>query len=662
MDFKLEKLYHGACFYPELWSEETLREDIRLMKETGINLVRVGEFWWSKIEPNEGEYNLAYITGLLDLFHEHGIDVAMCTPTPTPPIWVTDGHPERLHVNSKGERMIHGSRQHPCTNNEVYRAHCRNVIHKIAEAVGHHPAVVLWQLDNEFKCHIRECFCEGCKGQWHQWLEAKYGTIENLNEQWRTMIWSELYQNFGQVPQPSDNTPFLHHASMLTMYKMFHREKIAEFASEHADIIRQYSKAPITTNAGMGFGVDNELMFENLDMVGYDTYAERKNFHAFIMNNDIWRGIKKDRNFWLLETSTSHTGALERRSHIHANGYLVSEAVSCFALGSASFTYWLWRQQVSGCEINHSAVISAWGKPSVGYENVLKVEKARQEIEPFMTATDFSQGELAITYSDRARVFMETEPHKGNDYRGLMTDLYRLVLKTGIHRDLIRENQELDGYKMLMTPFMFHVSEEYLERAKAFVEAGGIWLVGPITGGRTSQHTITTDAALGRELEAFAGVEGIFTYPIENSSAVGEAFGIKAPLSLWTTLFDLKDAEAVGRTRGGQTPDLPFITERQVGRGKVVMIGSLPTLESGEQMWEQIISHYANEAGITLKAEVSEGTVAIPRHDKDNRYWVVVNMDGEGGTLEAKGTDVLTGKQQDSFLIEPYGYKLIKRG
>jgi len=664
--YPLKKLYHGACYYPELWDDDTIYEDIRLMKKTGINLVRIGEFWWSTIEPTPGEYRLEYIVEILDLFHKNEIDVIVCTPTPTPPIWVTDNHPERLHIDSTGRVMIHGSRQHICTNNLEFRELSYQIIDKIAEVVANHPAVVLWQLDNEFKAHVSECFCESCKRLWHQWLRVEYETIENLNQTWRTQIWSEDYRSFDQVPMPSLNTPFLHHASLSTMYGTFHRRKIAEFATGQAEIIRKHSKIPITTNAGMGFAINNEWLFEHLDMVGFDTYANVDNSHAFTINCDLWRGIKKTEPFWLLETSTSHGGAIDRQPIPHPNGYLVSEAVSNFALGGASFTYWLWRQQAVGCEIIHSAVLSAWGKPGIGYKNVLAVEAARKEIESFILSTKLNPAELAFTYSDVARLFMNTEPHKSrpNKYRTVTTDLYKAILNTGIARDLIPENMSFDGYKMLMTPFLMHVSDDYLSRAKQFVEDGGVWIVGPMTGGRTAYHTVTTDTALGGDLEEFAGVEALYTYPIEGTNTIGVAFGIEAPLSKWSTVFELKGAIAVGTTIGGITPDMPFITEHAVGKGKVIMVGSLPSEAAGEKMWEALIEHYAEAAGIGFKFKPTSGTLVIPRYNENHQYFVLVNMDGQGGSIRISQPmiDVLTGKSLATEVVEveSFGYRLIQ--
>ncbi len=658
----IKKLYHGAAYYPELWSREIIDQDIVHMKAAGINVVRMGEFLWSRLEPMENEIDTSFLVEMVDLFYSNGIETILCTPTVTPPIWLTDGNPETLVVDASGTRMHHGARQHVCTNHPYFRERSEIIVEHMARAVGKHPGVILWQLDNELKSHVSECMCDTCKELWHVWLRQRYGTIENLNQQWGTLIWSELYQSFEQVPQPLA-VPFLHNSSLSTMYRNFSREKIAEFGDEQAEAIRKFSDVPITTNGSIGFFVDNERLYKNLDVAGYDTYASSSNYSAYLFNADLWRNVKKGKNFWVLETSTSHTGALDRYPGVHPQGYLAVEAVSAYALGADGFCYWLWRQQRTGCEQIHGAVISAWGKPTLGYKEVVKVEKAREELEDLLLSTKLCPAELAITYSDRAKTFLLTEPHKKLNYRGIMGDFYTTVLNTGIHRDLILEGTDLEGYKILMTPFMHYVSDEYRERARAFVERGGIWIVGPLTGGRTEEHTIHTDAALGR-LESLAGVETLYTYPMDGTGGMGSAFGVTAPLGLWSAVFRPVQAAVLGTVEGGLTPGEAFVTEHRIGRGKIVMLGSMPLGEEGNRMLQAMVLHYAKEAGIKERTDVSEGTVVVPRRGDGFTLWVVINMDGNGGTvsLPCAGMDVLENRVLPSGKLEigRYEYKVVR--
>src|SRR5699024_4544802 len=112
------------------------------------------------------------------------IETVFCTPTPTPPIWISHGHPERMHVDENNDTMVHGSRQHICTNNVFVRQRSRIIVEAIAKEIGKLPGLIGWQTDNEFKCHVSECMCSSCKEQWHEWLRQRYKNIEELNRAW----------------------------------------------------------------------------------------------------------------------------------------------------------------------------------------------------------------------------------------------------------------------------------------------------------------------------------------------------------------------------------------------------------------------------------------------------------------------------------------------
>ncbi|HEO8421033.1 beta-galactosidase [Niallia sp. FSL W8-0635] len=658
----MQKLYHGAAFYPELWGTEIVEEDILHMQKIGINVVRIGEFIWSYIEPNEGEIDISFLVDIIKRLKDHGIDTVMCTPTATPPIWMSYQHPERMHVDKEGTVMSHGARQHICTNNAYFRKRAAIITEALAEGLGKLPGIIGWQLDNEFKCHVGECYCETCKAQWHSFLKQKYQTIEQLNTAWGTQIWSQYYQSFEQIPQPTA-TPFLHNASLSTIYKRFTHEKITEFANEQAAIIRRYSDAPITHNATVFFDLDQSLLFENLDFASFDTYAVKENISSFFMLCDLYRNIKKDTPFWLMETSTSFSASLERYASPHPDGYLQAEATYAYAAGAEGFCYWLWRQQRTGCEITHGSVVSAWGQPTIGYTNVLEVERIRKELEPFLLSTKPMQAEVAVCYSDRAKAYFQTEPFNGIQYKQIVTSFYERFISLGIHRDLIMEQADLDGYKLLFTPFIPYLSSEYIQRAIEFVEKGGIWIVGPLSGGRTINHTNHTDCALG-ELEKQVGVHALFTNPLDGTNTYGEAFGITAELGLWSTIFDTENGENIGLIKEGLGAGKAFIKETKKGKGKIIMLGSLPVGQQGEKMIEALIQHYVRQAAIKMEIKTTPGTVMIPRVDKDASYYVIVNMDGKTGKVTLPKKSMVWKSNQilerGTYEIPPYNYRVIK--
>ena len=270
----MNKLRHGTCYYPELWPEADIDRDIAEMKKLGLNMVRMGEFTWSRLEPDEGKVSADFFVRVLDKLHAAGLGVVYCTPTPTPPVWLTHGRPDRCYVDAEGRVMIHGARQHASYEHPEVRAACLRIVEALAQAVGKHPAIIAWQIDNEFKCHVGEDFNPHAIAHWHRWLEARFGTIGRLNDAWGTEIWSERYQRFDQVPAPL-RTPFLHHASLSTAYRMFCRESIAEFMDAQVAILRRHTDKPITHNTVAFFSLNQERMFANLDFASFDAYAPR---------------------------------------------------------------------------------------------------------------------------------------------------------------------------------------------------------------------------------------------------------------------------------------------------------------------------------------------------------------------------------------------------
>lgn len=650
------QLYHGAAYYPELWPEEQIPRDLAEMKKLGLNVVRIGEFAWSKMEPDEGKIDLSFFRRVMDQCHALDLKVVLCTPTATPPIWLVDGHPERLFVDSTGTPLIHGARQHVSTDHPAMRAASARIVEAMARELGRHPALIAWQIDNEFKCHVGEDFSPASIERWHAYLRQRYGTIERLNTAWGTEIWSQRYQRFEQVPAPL-KTPFLHNPSLTTAFAMFARESIATFMEEQNAIIRRHSAAPITHNFHVAFRVNLERMLTDLDFASFDDYPNAADWHRITLQCDFFRSTKPQRPFWVMETSPAHNGRIGNNTGIsHPPGFLRAEAISAYALGAEAFNYWLWRQQWSGAELPHAAVLQPWGAPSIGYAEVAAVEAARRELEPILKSSRPAPAEIALTWSDRGRVMLTTEALGFSSaaesrrvvYGEIIHTWYKRLLDLGYHREFRLEGQSLDGVKLLISPAMMAVDDAFLARAKAFVEAGGTWIVAPLTGTRTPEHTAPTDAGLGK-LEALAGVETVYGFAATLTNTHGTAFGSTGEVTGWCMALRPRDAETkvLGTLKGGAADGLAFVTERAVGRGRIVVLSSdtlPPTNPEQDSIYVRVIQHYADAAGVTPLARKTNGVLIAPRVTHDGKkLFVAVNMTGEREnlTLPAGAKDVL---------------------
>ncbi len=180
----------GTCYYPEHWDEAMWEGDLAEMKRSGIEVVRVAEFAWSKIEPREGEFEFGFFDRFLDLAQRMGIRVIFSTPTATPPAWLTEQYPEVLNATIDGALIRHGSRRHYNYNSEIYRKYVRRIVEKSASCYGKHPAVIGWQIDNEFNCENYVFYSESDTVAFRGFLKDKYGTVERLNRAWGTVFWN----------------------------------------------------------------------------------------------------------------------------------------------------------------------------------------------------------------------------------------------------------------------------------------------------------------------------------------------------------------------------------------------------------------------------------------------------------------------------------------
>jgi beta-galactosidase len=295
----------GVAYYPEHHSPEQWRVDYRKIKDAGIKRIRIAEFAWSRLQSSDDEYHFEWLDQAIDMAAEYGLEVVLCTPTACPPIWLVERYPEVLPVNKSGKVVGFGARQHRSYHSPQYLSYSLRIVTRMAQRYGQHPNVVAWQLDNEFGGETKYDYGDCARRAFQCYLADKFITIEQLNERWGTVFWSQEYERWDQIPLPrpiDSDVMMWQHPSLELEFARFSSDSIVQYARKQTAILREYTgDRPITTNAFMfcwGDNVNWTDLFATLDVVGMDIYSNQPHEIAFYC--DACRGVLS-KPFWMME-------------------------------------------------------------------------------------------------------------------------------------------------------------------------------------------------------------------------------------------------------------------------------------------------------------------------------------------------------------------------
>ena len=211
---KISHLLHGGDYNPDQWLDkpDVLEDDIHLMKQAGVNVVTLGVFSWSSVEPKEGVFTFEWLDDIMNKLYKNGIYVILSTPSGARPPWLAKKYPEVMRTDENRVRQLYGCRENHCESSKIWREKVRIIDEKLAEHYAHHPALIMWHLSNEM---YGRCYCEHCAENFRKWLRAKYGTIDELNRHYWSAFWSHRYTCFEEIEPPSKHGEMQLHALVI---------------------------------------------------------------------------------------------------------------------------------------------------------------------------------------------------------------------------------------------------------------------------------------------------------------------------------------------------------------------------------------------------------------------------------------------------------------
>ena len=405
------KIWLGAAYYPECWTEEAIDEDVQKMKEIGVNVVRMGEFAWSTMEKEEGVFDFSLFKGVVKKMANAGIDVIMCTPSATPPKWLTDKYEETLMMNDNGVRKQFGGRCHPCKTSPVMREKNRIIVMEMCKAFQDEPNIIGWQIDNEIYPY-RGCYCPLCKKGFSKYLEKKYQTIDALNDAWGTARWSLSYQDFDDVIPPREDT--WNHPSLYVEWIAYHSDVIVEYVEEQAEILHRYFHVPIGTDMMPLMEQNYYQTNKRLDVVQFNHYETALELGRASFWCDFARPIK-DRPFWCTETQINWNGSECAEFGYRPAGNAYVNTWLPIAKGGEANLYWHWRAHYAGHELAHGAVLSTSGRFCFNANEIKKASDDFEKCKELLFANSI-KSEIALHFSATAWLNLKHVPMaKGTD-------------------------------------------------------------------------------------------------------------------------------------------------------------------------------------------------------------------------------------------------------
>ncbi|MFF8386318.1 beta-galactosidase [Streptomyces kanasensis] len=645
------RILFGGDYNPEQWPEETWADDVRLMRDAGVNSVTVGVFSWARIEPRPGVRDFGWLDRLTQLLHSHDIGVVLATPTASPPPWMGARHPDTLPRDEEGRTVWWGSRQHFCPSSPTYRAYATAITEDLAARYGDHPALTLWHVNNEY-CTF--CWCDATARHFRRWLEARYGTVDALNEAWGTAFWSQRYDTWDEVIPPR-RAQYLRNPAHLLDFRRFTSDALLECYAAERDIVARHSPhVPVTTNF-MPFwtGQDAWRWAAEEDAVSVDVYPDPKDplggqYNAMI--GDMTRS--QARGPWMVMEQAAGPVNWRGVNHPKPRGLNRLHSLQAVARGADAVCYFQWRQSRQGAEKFHSGMVSHAGEHGRTFGEVKRIGAELAALGPRVAGTRVAS-DVAVLHDWHAwwAVEQEGRPSREVAYPEVVRAWHRALWEAGFTADFAHPEHDLGGYRVVVVPQLYLLTDAAVDNLVAYAAGGGTLVCGFLTGVADEDDRVRP-GGMDARLRALFGIGTLHEWwPLDRDETVA-CDGFAG--TLWSEELEAPDAEVVAAYRDGELAGLPAVLRR----GRAWYLSTLPEPAA----LRDLLARIADGAGVRPVLDgLPAGVEAVRRGDllfvlNHGRTPVEVPVPGEYRELPA-GTPV-TG----TLALERYGVAVLREG
>ena len=585
-----ERIWYGGDYNPDQWPEEVWDDDVRLMKKAGVNLVSVGIFSWAKIETSEGVYDFDWLDRIIDKLGEAGVAVDLASATASPPMWLTQAHPEVLWKDYRGDVCQPGARQHWRPTSPVFREYALKLCRAMAEHYKGNPYVVAWHVSNEYGCHNRFDYSEDAEHAFQQWCEERYGTIDAVNDAWGTAFWAQRMNDFSEIVPPRfiGDGNFMNPGKLLD-FKRFSSDALKAFYIAERDTLAEITPdLPLTTNfmvSASGSVLDYDDWGDEVDFVSNDHYFIPGEAHLdeLAFSASLVDGIARKDPWFLMEHSTSAVNWREI-NYRKEPGQLVRDSLAHVAMGADAVCYFQWRQSKAGAEKFHSAMVPHAGEDSAVFRDVCELGADLNKLsDEGILGSRLAKSRVAVVFDYESEWATEHTATPTQHVHHVDEPLawFRALADQGVTADVVPVRGAWDDYEMVVLPSVYLLSEETTRRVRDYVVGGGRLVVTYYTGISDEKDHVW----LGGYPGSIRDVVGV---RVEEFMPMGDDFtGVPDRLELSNGAVAHDIADVIGSVDGTATvlatfkddpwtgmDGVPAIVANTFGEGRSVYVGA----------------------------------------------------------------------------------------
>lgn len=629
----------GVYYYPEAWDSTQWDRDFSNMAKMGFEFTHFAEFAWAMLEPAEGEYDFKWLDRVIELASKHSIKVIMCTPTATPPVWLTKKYPEVLLTKENGQKAIHGTREHYSWSSRKYRELTEKIVTEMAKRYGKDKRIWGWQIDNEPSHYGTVDYGPEVSSNFKVWLKKKYGTIENLNKAWGTSFWSGVYTDFNQVELPNKSLLISGTGSPASVldFKRFSADECASFVSFQSNILKRIISKDqfVTTNFMSSHEAVDPWRNADLDFVSYTMYPVAGytrgvgtqgfrigNPAGISFANDMYRSIKGKTGVMELQPGQVNWGRYNPQPY---PGAVRAWLWNSFAGDLSFICSYRFRQPLAGGEQYHYGMVGTDGvTPSRGG---LEYSQFISEIKDLRKYYNPSIG-IPLAYGQRKAAILYNKDNEWNtnelkqtfqwSYGFHLEKLYNALISQTIPVDFISEERDFSKYKVLLLPAYQLVDDALMLKITNYVKNGGN-LILTVRSGTRDRNGKQFEALYGAKISTLIGAKiKMFDVLSDDIRAEIVTDTAKYYWNNWADILETGLDTEVWATYNDQFyKGAAAVTHRKLEKGTVTYIG----VDSDDGRIEKdIIARLYNSIGLTTEP-LPEGVVKVWR----SGFWVVIN-------------------------------------